>query len=719
MREHDRPLCAAGSAQRRLGLLDPSAAAFEDRLAGLARGAVDFGLEPEHVHLARALVDLRPGLDDGPRLAAVVLVVATFVGQQQGSTRIPLPGGPAADAFWGALLAGLPPGDLAPAEILAAIDDLLASGALGPLLGDGPAAFAPLVRVVGADGAAWLTHQNVLARERRAGAAVRRLLVTEHASFAPADLRRALREVLDDAPTGADGAPLRPSAHQALAALTPFCGGPRGGPSGLSVITGPPGAGKTSGALATLLRLAARLGVGPIALAAPSARAAQRMTESVGGALRALPGLADRPADDSDRRLVDARLEAVTLHRLLGYSARRGRFFLGPERRLPARLVVVDEASMVDVALADALTGALRDDALLVLLGDGDQLAPVGCGAFFTEVVSPRPTTNVPSRALVVEVLGGAADLPADDPPPADLRGRVTRTLPSSFRTAATGEAGRRILAAADAIRRGDAAALLDGPAPLLARRARPDELELEGVEGLLTDGEPLPGDALAGFLARWSAAAQPDDAVRARVGLTERGLVAPPDADRVREALARQRRHQLLCCTHVEPGTGVQAVNAALHALHLASLGLPSTHGLVAGSPVMMTSNDYHLGIFNGDVGVVLLAAGPGEAPAPRAVFPRGGDLAAFALPALRDRLVLAHAVTVHKAQGSEHERVALLLPARPLPLLERRLLYTAATRARRGAVVVGAQDVLRAGVEAARRRWVGLDGGATRRPG
>ncbi|MCO5164759.1 MAG: AAA family ATPase [Planctomycetes bacterium] len=712
-------LCAAGAVRRRLGLLDPAAAAFEDCLDALARSAAAFGLEPEHVRLARELVALREGLDHDQRLAGVVLVVATFVGQQGGSTRIPLPGAAAGEAFWAELLAGLPVPGVAPDALVAGIRALFERGDLGELLADGLEGFAPLLRVADAAGEGWLAHQNVSARERRVGARVRSLLAAEHPALEGLD--RALREVLAAPPVGADGAPLRPSAHQALAALTPFCGGPAGGPSGLTVITGPPGAGKTSGALATLLRLAARLGVGPIALAAPSARAAQRISESVAGALGAVPGVAARPADDPDRRLLEARLEAKTLHRLLGYGPGRGRFALGPDRRLPARLVVVDEASMVDVTLADALTGALRDDALLVLIGDGDQLPPVGCGAFFTELAAARPTTAAPGRALVLDALGAGAlpgsDRAAGDAPAGDARARVTRELPTSFRTGASGEAGRRIVAAAAAIRRGDAAALLEGQAPLIARRARADDLALEGVEGLLGDDVDL--DA---FLARWFAALLGDAPTRGgdarddeRVRLDARGRVVADDAPRVRALLAAQRRHQLLCCTHAEPATGAQAVNAALHQRHLAAAGLPSTQGLIAGAPVMMTTNDYHLGIFNGDVGRVLLTTGPREgAPALRAVFPRGDELAAFALPALRDRLVLARAVTVHKAQGSEHDHVGLLLPARPLPLVERRLLYTAVTRARRGAVVVGAPEVLRAGVEAARARWVGLDVGA-----
>ncbi|MGE0709548.1 MAG: ATP-dependent RecD-like DNA helicase [Planctomycetota bacterium] len=697
-------MSAAGTAQRRLGLLDPAAAELEALFDELARGVGDFGLEPEQVHLARELVALQPGLDDAQRRAAVVLVLATFVAQQQGSTRLPLLGNPEGEDLWTDLLAGLVPGE--EGEVLAALEALLAGKALGVILGEGERAFVPLLRVQDARGA-WLTHQNVCAREGRVSAVVRGLVEARHPALPRERVLAALREVLGDPPVRG-GAPLRLSAHQVLAALTPCCGGRAGGPSGLTVITGPPGAGKTS-ALTAILRLAARLELGPIAMAAPSAKAAQRMTESVEQALRAIPGVEARPGTDPDRALLDARHEAVTLHRLLGYSQREGRFFMGPDRLLPARLVVVDEASMVDIGLADALCGALRRDALLVLLGDQDQLPPVGCGSFFAEVVAPQPTTQVPCRELALEVLGPEAALPSTDEPYRSLRALVTRVLPSSFRTAESGAAGQWIQAAAEAVRQGDAAALLEGDAPLIAPRAEVADLALEGVEALR---DP---DLLPAFLARWFAALQGSAEHQARcrepVRLDERGLVVAADAARVRAILEHQRRHQLLCATNATPETGADALNAALHQLHLDALGLPSTHGWTAGSPVLMTANSYSLGVFNGDTGVVLFVAGPADAaPGLRVVFPRGGELAAFALPALRGRLVLARAISIHKAQGSEYERVAIVLPREPIALLERRLIYTALTRARRGVVVVGSVEVVRSCVETVRRRWVGL---------
>jgi exodeoxyribonuclease V alpha subunit len=127
-------------------------------------------------------------------------------------------------------------------------------------------------------------------------------------------------------------------------------------------------------------------------------------------------------------------------------------------------------------------------------------------------------------------------------------------------------------------------------------------------------------------------------------------------------------------------------------------------------GAPVLMVRNDYDRGLFNGDLGVVVRASSEGEPPRLFAVFARGAGLAAFPYEGLRDELRLAYATTVHKAQGAELDHVALVLPERDLPLLTRELVYTALTRARHSAVVVGRAELLALAVGRPLERASGL---------
>ena len=124
-----------------------------------------------------------------------------------------------------------------------------------------------------------------------------------------------------------------------------------------------------------------------------------------------------------------------------------------------------------------------------------------------------------------------------------------------------------------------------------------------------------------------------------------------------------------------------------------------------------MITRNDYDRGLYNGDQGIVLsIVDGSGGPPTLSAVFPRAGSLVAFPLPALQGALAIAYASTVHKAQGSEVEHAALILPDSDLPLLSRELIYTAVTRVRRSMTVVGRRALLERAVARPLERSSGL---------
>jgi exodeoxyribonuclease V alpha subunit len=150
----------------------------------------------------------------------------------------------------------------------------------------------------------------------------------------------------------------------------------------------------------------------------------------------------------------------------------------------------------------------------------------------------------------------------------------------------------------------------------------------------------------------------------------------------------AHHARARLLAVTRQLP-TGADALNAYFHQRALDASRLDFRPDFLPGEPVLMRRNDYRRQLFNGDQGVVLRVATEGEPQRFCAVFPARDGYAAFPIDALRAHLELAYALTVHKAQGSEHEVVALVFPHVEQPLLTRELVYTGLTRARRSAVI------------------------------
>ena len=443
----------------------------------------------------------------------------------------------------------------------------------------------------------------------------------------------------------------------------------------LAVIAGGPGTGKTA-LLAGIVRALRRLGLraDEIALAAPTGRAANRIAESLRTA-----GVTDAP-------------EPRTLHRLLGLRRDRA-VGLGEARHhenfpVAARAVLVDEASMIDLALMERLARAVAADARLVLVGDADQLPSVEAGAVFREL------------------------------------GAHAVRLTESLRQDPSAPAGASVLAAARAVRQGDAEAAALAVAP----KPRPADLAFAGFERLAPATPAHARRLVAAFAEHWARTrvrALPDhDALVAHVYRWRDDPAAPFDADEATAVRALVRHHASLRVLAVTRGagapTGAEALNALLarHALGTGAAEL----GPAAGTPVMMIRNDYDRGLFNGDQGVVVRAARPGEAPRLVAVFPRGeaerggggapgpSGLAAFAHDGLREDLRVAYATTVHKAQGAELDHVALVLPERDLPLLCRELVYTALTRARHSAVVVGRADLLALAVARPLERASGL---------
>jgi exodeoxyribonuclease V alpha subunit len=457
-----------------------------------------------------------------------------------------------------------------------------------------------------------------------------------------------------------------------VAAIAQLCAAGRS--SGVGVLAGGPGTGKTTTVAALLAaRLEAHLADPAhrdlplrIALAAPTGKAAARLTESVRAAT---PEVARVHGDEVAARLRG--LDATTVHRLLDI----GRDGLRREEvPIPADLVIVDEASMLGLPLAATLLDALADDAHLVLVGDPDQLMSVETGSVL--------------RALV-EVLAGAEDRG----PVAVLRvnHRLTREDPrrDAFVHAVRdgdAEGALALLAEVAGAAQSGAATVEDARGTLLERPSLhwididdPSSRADEVIAPILDDG------AGGGFLPALTAA------------LGGEGGIALAALGAVR-----------LLCGHRHGPFGTTHWNAVVRrrlAKEAGVAGGGARTTWLPGEPVMVLANDDRTGLVNGDTGIVV-----GSGTARRLVFERrDGELLERAVTALPD-IASAYAVTVHKSQGSEFGTVVVVLPPPDSPLAVRELLYTALTRARSRVVLVGSAAAVRAAITHRSLRMGGL---------
>jgi exodeoxyribonuclease V alpha subunit len=406
----------------------------------------------------------------------------------------------------------------------------------------------------------------------------------------------------------------------------------------LAVIVGGPGTGKTTTVARLLALLHDQPGPPPrIALAAPTGKAAARLSEAVRGAVAAFA------ADDRERVGDPA---ATTVHRLLGFRpGSRSRFKHDRENRLPHDVVIIDETSMVSLTLMARLIEAVRPTARLVLVGDPDQLASVEAGAVLGDLVA--------------------------DPDSSALRGQVVQ-LRRARRFTEHGE----IAALAAAVRRGDA------EGTLAALRAGGDTLAFVEV----ADDADLPDAVLA--------------ALRADVLRTGTAMLAAATAGDGVAALAAADAHRVLCAHRLGP-RGVRHWTTRVSGW-LADAGLVGAHRV--GEPLLITENDADLGLFNGDTGVLVATA-----DGPLVAFRRGDTVRLVPLgrlPAHRP----VHAMTVHRAQGSEFGRVSVLLPAAESPLATRQTLYTAITRATDSVRLIGSAEAVARAVAHPAARASGL---------
>ncbi|MBD8636949.1 exodeoxyribonuclease V subunit alpha [Stenotrophomonas sp. CFBP 13725] len=433
----------------------------------------------------------------------------------------------------------------------------------------------------------------------------------------------------------------------------------------LALVTGGPGTGKTTTIARLLLLLiaqAAQAGraVPRMALAAPTGRAAERMAESLRLAMQRLQG------EGIEAALCEGLPSSgTTLHRLLGVIPDSPRFRHHADNPLPFDVVVVDEASMIDLPLMAKLVEAISEGTRLILLGDPDQLPSVEAGDVLSAILRAsgdgQGTRADDARALK-PLLAPASLLP--EAPPSAFAGRRVQ-LQRGYRQTATLD----LAPLATAVRRGDS----DGALRLL----RDQSLAGVGFHEDVLDPLSVQREHLLGH---WQAL----------------GETADPA-----QALAQASRLRVLTALREGP-QGARGLNHRIETL-LAGANAGYFHGRL----LLVTENSYRHRLFNGDIGICLR-----DATGAIVAWFAGDDLAqprAFhpaALPAHES----AFAMTVHKAQGSEFDEVWLQLPRHDARVLSRELVYTGLTRARQRLHLAGPAEVLEKALHRHASRMSGL---------
>tara|TARA_R110002072_G_scaffold303099_1_gene493534 strand:+ start:282071 stop:284293 length:2223 start_codon:yes stop_codon:yes gene_type:complete len=547
-----------------------------------------------------------------------------------------------------------------------------------------------------------------------------------------------------------------------------------------SVITGGPGTGKTTTVARLLaLRLLQHLSAGNdpaelrILLMAPTGKAAQRLNESLSRATQQLNG---------DQRVQDAlkQISAGTIHRMLGWTPlppeRGGPFRHRAEVPLEADIVLVDEASMVDLALMCRLFDAIPHSAQVILIGDRDQLASVEAGGVLSDLCGdflggPFDRLSEKRRAIIAHRTGlsmadagsdfSSASVSTRESVPAEMsktrstsrRKKVdSKQLTLSFDADGTPDkASTRSLAAVE--QKNAAVAGSTAPASTLAESVATlnysHRFSAESSLGQLATAirEGRAEEAISLLRAanpdeiRWldgnAPGASPLESAIEQAAIGYRDyLERLKDEPNGSLEILHQASQIRVLCAHRSGLRGETMLNQRIAERLTADGWLSSYAGDSFGRLVMVSRNDYRLDLFNGDVGVVAqgdVGIKPSSvADQSRAiVFEDGSNdsgvrrVPASLIPGVQD----CFAMTIHRSQGSEFRQVLLVLPERDSPVLSRELLYTAVTRVKESVdqasgqtlpgflCIAGSESVVRGAIDRCIHRVSGLSDGVERR--
>ena len=504
----------------------------------------------------------------------------------------------------------------------------------------------------------------------------------------------------------------------------------------LTVISGGPGMGKTWTVrnILTLLYLQHRrrqqaaalegesLADLRVALAAPTGKAAARMKEALRAKMDtefkpAIPGAAAGVASYEEIREFLHGCESCTLHRLLGYQmAHPSRFKHDRDNPLPHDVVVVDETSMVDMAMMAKLIDAVDPGKQLILLGDQHQLASVEAGTVLADICGPTGVGQVHTSRAFADELNEQAGLdvahqlaiqPARGPYDSFVQFNRNYRFRSSSRV---GQFASACLEDPfDATRA--TAILTDGGEDSDVRL-----VEHSSERGVLPPSlDALILDHIAG--------------PAGYLGLLNRGYQPSVHGSKTvfhRLVLDAMLKFRVLCA-HRRGRLGVEGMNRRIvHLLQHHKLPGFTTRGeFWKGRPILVRRNDYGVGRYNGDIGVVV-RAGEGDERRTLVAFPGPDDLpkgspdpadvneglalVEYLAPSRLPEHQTVFAMTIHKSQGSEFDHVLVILPTRPSPILSRELIYTAVTRAKTGMTLLASKEVLEPALDKEIRRASGL---------
>ena len=439
-----------------------------------------------------------------------------------------------------------------------------------------------------------------------------------------------------------------------------------------SVITGGPGTGKTT-SVVRLLGLLQTPAVDEgkplrIRLAAPTGKAAARLSESIGKAVRELPVSATvQEAIPTD---------VSTLHRLLGSRPNSRNFIHHRDKPLELDVLVVDEASMIDLEMMACLLDALPRQARLILLGDKDQLASVDAGSVLGDLCRNAEVGGYSEQTVAWLEAHSGESVSAPRLQAAvglgDPLAQQTVMLRYSRRFDSQQGIGRlaKLVNEKNAV---EARSLLDQQLPQLFNLKLRGEQDAALTELIINGKGDAPGyrhylellrDLRPAKDTAWDSDRWPDWAGKVLTAFDE---------------------FRLLCALRRGPW-GVDGLNQRVAAQLRRCELLPGEHGWYEGRPVLVTRNDYSLNLMNGDIGIALWVPGPSAELVLRVAFPRndGSGGVRFVMPSRLVEVETVFAMTVHKSQGSEFNHTALVLPDALNPVLTKELLYTAITRAK-----------------------------------
>ncbi|MEP4601942.1 exodeoxyribonuclease V subunit alpha [Saccharospirillum sp.] len=425
--------------------------------------------------------------------------------------------------------------------------------------------------------------------------------------------------------------------------------------NGFNIIAGGPGTGKTY----TVTRLLALLAMTSphdlnILMAAPTGKAAQRLAESIRDAKTDLAGSIDMLTLNS---IPD---EAKTLHRLLGVIPNRLDFRHNERNPLDCDILLVDEVSMVDLPMMTRLFRALPEHTKVIFLGDADQLPSVAAGSVLADLAQrPHPGYSQ-QRAKALKTLGLTVPLATSSQLAAP---NFLTFLQHSRRFGQHSGIGR------------------------LANQVINGEAEAS-LATLKSDAEDLawiPADKAQQQISHW----------------VDHWYRPIADAANKTDAFNALFQFRLLCPARVGP-LGVEALNERI----LKALN-PTRAPFFKGQPIMITENHYGVGLYNGDIGLIWPDDTKGHL---MAWFQTGDSDYRPLAPGRLPRFDTVYAMTIHKTQGSEFERVAMVLPEQAMGLLSRELIYTGLTRAKRELFVVGGEGIWCEGVRQRVARHSGL---------